>query len=187
MDIFAHGLWTHALYETFARAKKKPRTKRDIWLPIFFGIAPDLFSFGIFFVQNIFSGGIFAPFIRMHAGPDGMPTRELDPSLIPHYVHVLYSYTHSIVIFGIVFLAVWLVRKRKSFYWPMAAWAFHIGIDIWSHTDKFFPTPVLFPISNWHFSGISWGDPVFMFVNYMALLAVYLVLYIRRIKKAPLN
>jgi hypothetical protein len=48
---------------------------------------------------------------------------------------------------------------------------------VFSHTDRFFPTPVFFPLSNFHISFVSWAEPVFMAVNYGALVTVYLWLY----------
>ena len=186
MDIFAHGFWTNAIYQIAARKVKKVRTRKEIWLAIFFGVAPDLFSFGIYAVANIIRSGRLLPSYTIarfqqvtssiHSNPfysvSGGPP---DPAQVPAYVHVLYDYTHSLVIFLFVFLLIWLLRRRP--YWLLAGWGLHILIDIFTHTERFFPTPLFFPLSSFHFSGISWADPVFMLVNYLALVIVYLYLY----------
>jgi len=198
MDILAHGLWTNAVFDAAARRKSEERSKRDTWLSIFFGVAPDLFSFGIYFIINLFTSGTLWPYAqaRLHSEwgkevaivskkvsarwMDGALSAP-DPSLIPNYVHTLYDITHSLVIFAAIFLFIWLVRRRA--YWLFAGWGFHILIDIFSHSDKFFPTPILFPFSNFHFDGISWAEPVFMLINYSLLIVVYLWLYVFRRRK----
>ncbi len=204
MDIFSHGLWTNAVFEVAAQAKLKKRKTLKIWLAIFFGIMPDLFSFGVFFVVSIFQKfsvifnyassrfieeatkalskiiDIF-PSTTESVGhiserlntiiPSGPP----DPSSIPSYVYTLYNFTHSLLFFFLIFGLVWFFRKKP--YWLLVGWGFHIFIDIFSHTEKFFPTPFLFPISNFHVSLTSWGNPLFMIINYSALIGVYLWLY----------
>lgn len=188
MDFLAHGLWSNAAFEAAAQVKKKARSWRDIWLPVFFGVAPDLFSFGVLLAVNLFTSGTVWPYAqarleeewgrelaavspRLLSGPSGPP----DPSLIPQYVHTLYDVTHSLLLFAIIFGIIWVIRRRP--YWPFAAWGLHIVTDVFSHSDKFFPTPFLFPLSDFHIDGVSWADPIFMIVNYTLILAVYLWLY----------
>lgn len=176
MDFFAHGFWTNALYEVADRRNKKPRSAKGIWLPIFFGVAPDMFSFGVLLIANVFTSGTFWPERIAGDHSFGPP----DPSRIPAYVHTLYNFTHSFVVFAAIFLLVWLFRKAA--YLPMAGWGLHILIDIYSHTDAFFPTPILFPFSKFHVSGISWANPWFMAINYGALALTYFTLYFRKRK-----
>lgn len=191
MDIFAHGLWTNALFEYASQARHKVRSKKEMFLAIFFGIAPDLFSFGIYTVVNIFSTGSFFPdFTQARAAElyGGSIERLFhnpstpDPSLLPAWLHAAYDLTHSLVIFAVAFAAVWLLRGKP--YWLMAGWALHIGIDTFSHTSRFFPTPVLYPVSDFHLSGISWAAPGFMALNYVALVLVYWYLYRRPGRRA---
>jgi hypothetical protein len=86
----------------------------------------------------------------------------------------LYQISHSLFVFSAAFGLVWLIRRRPVL--EMLGWPLHILIDIPSHTLRFFPTPFLWPVSSYHFDGISWGNRWFMLVNYSAILAVYLVL-----------
>lgn len=171
MDIVAHGLWTAAAY----RAAQKPKEKKyNVWLGTFFGIAPDLFSFGIFFVLNVL--GLYASEGRPRFVHGGTP----DDFYVPPYIHTLYNWTHSFIIFAAVFLIVWFIRRKPL--WEMSGWALHILIDIPTHVSAFFPTPFLWPLSSFEVSGISWGNPYFMAINYSALVLVYILLW-RRNKK----
>ncbi len=157
MDIFAHGFWSFAIFHRF----------KHKWLAAFLGVAPDIFSFGLLFFANIM-GGVF------HVGKP-----ELES--IPPYVFMLYNMTHSLVVFGMVFVLVYVLTKK--WFVPLLAWALHILIDIPTHTHAFFPTPFLWPLSDVKISGISWSDPAFMVLNYGALISVYFFLFVKKRKK----
>ncbi|KKU48450.1 hypothetical protein A3H10_02595 [Candidatus Uhrbacteria bacterium RIFCSPLOWO2_12_FULL_46_10] len=159
MDTLAHGLWANVIYQRQRAA--------DRWWAIFFGVAPDLFSFGPFMISRI----LFGTF--------GVGRPEVES--IPLYVSFIYNYTHSAVIFLVVFGLVALWRSGKI-WWPLAAWGLHILIDIGTHTYEFFPTPFLFPLSSWKVNAINWADPTFMIVNYSLLVLAYLEIYRRRLK-----
>jgi hypothetical protein len=150
MDTLSHGLWGGI---AFGR-----KAKRDFWLAISFGLAPDFLSFGVFLVSSIIVGG----FTFDHQGPPDLAT-------VPSYVFTLYDITHSLIVSAVVFLAVWFVRKKPLI--PMLAWPLHILIDIPTHGIEFFPTPFLWPLSDYRFDGISWGHPYIFFTN-IALLAL---------------
>lgn len=150
MDIFSHGLWSSI---SFGR-----KNRRSFWLAFFFGVAPDLFSFGIYFVDRILG----------HEFVMGKPELER----IPQYVYQMYDITHSLVIFTAVFLLTWLILRRPV--WEMAGWALHILVDIPTHATSFFPTPFLWPIADVTVNGISWGHPYIFFPNVALLLIVYL-------------
>lgn len=147
MDTLSHYLWTVAIY--WQHPKR--------WLVGMFGALPDLMSFGIFFVQRLLTG-------TMERGAPGIET-------IPQYVHVMYDITHSLVVFMIVAAVLWFVARE--WFWLIWGWALHIIIDIPTHTAAFFPTPFLWPVSDFHLSGISWGVTWFMLMNLVGLIAVY--------------
>lgn len=155
MDIVSHGLWGSL---AFGR-----RNGRDFGLAFLIGIAPDLFSFGLYTLGT---------WVGVFDHPDWRSGRHPDPAAIPAFVHMLYDYTHSLVIFLIVFGLVWLIRRRP--WWLLGAWALHILIDIPTHSFAFFPTPFLFPVSNYKFDGVSWGHPYIFFPN-VILLAFLLI------------
>jgi hypothetical protein len=162
MDTFSHGLWGGVL---FGRKNKK-----DYWLAVIFGLIPDLFSFGIFFALTILSGGVNRDF----AGPP-------DPSLIPSYVNSLYNITHSLIVFAIIFLLVWLIIKKPMI--PMLAWLFHICLDIFTHSVDFFPTPIFWPISSYHFDGWPWSNWWIFLPNVFLLIVFYTWFIFNKFKK----
>jgi membrane-bound metal-dependent hydrolase YbcI (DUF457 family) len=155
MDIFAHGLWTAVVYQ-----KIPPRPR---WWAVFFGVAPDLASFGVVFGQRLIYGML--------------PLTKPELASIPGYVYHLYNYTHSLVVFAVAGVVVYFVRGRRL-PWLMGAWGLHIVIDTFTHGTDFFPTPFLWPLSNVHVNSFSWAEPWFMLLNYGALAVAYIVWYI---------
>jgi hypothetical protein len=161
MDIISHGLWGSV---AFGR-----KTKRAFWLAFFIGIAPDFFSFGIFFLERLLTGNLALD----HRGPP-------DLASIPSYIDTLYNLTHSLVVFAIVFIVVWLWQKKPCY--PMAAWGLHILIDIPTHGVEFFPTPFLWPLSEYRFDGVSWGHPAIFFSNIALLIIAYAWFIVSRLR-----
>ncbi|MDO8492737.1 MAG: metal-dependent hydrolase [bacterium] len=168
MDILSHGL-----YGSIAFGR---RNRRNFWIAFFFGIAPDFFSFGLFFIQRLFeweTGGVIQ---------NGPP----DPSTIPAYVGSLYNVTHSLVVFAVVFAVVWFIQHlfaRKQIgagficripFMPMLAWPLHILVDIPTHGSQFFPTPFLWPVSDFYINGISWGSPYIFIPNVILITVLYI-------------
>lgn len=161
MDIISHGLWGGV---TVGRSSRK-----SYWIAFLFGMAPDLFAFAPTFIGRVFTNG-FASLSRVGQKP------EL--SEIPEYVFQLYNISHSFVVFGAVFLVVWLLRGKPM--WEMCAWALHIAIDLPTHSLSFFPTPFLWPISNVRVDGHPWSDPIIFVPNVVLLLVVYSVYFLRK-------
>lgn len=174
MDIFAHGLWTNAVFY------KKYRTdwKSRFWA-VAFGVLPDLVSFSPLFIYAYLTRSEFWDLISKNIW-------------VVEYARESYRYTHSIIIFSIAVVIVLLIRtytskthdrrslmcSNKFIYWPIFGWGLHIVLDIFTHKD-FYQTPFLFPLSNYKFDyGISWGEPWFMAVNYGAMVLVYILIYI---------
>lgn len=187
MDTLSHGLWGGV---TVGR-----NSRSAYWTAFAFGVAPDLLAFGPFFVGTLL--GVYErPII-----PAGGHPRE---SNLPVYVHTVYQYTHSLVIFALAFGLVWWIRARRrpaggvarlvaqgprslaglkawwALYgdralWPMGAWGLHILMDIPTHSSSFFPTPFLWPVSDFTVNGIPWSAPYIFFPNVVGLLIVYAV------------
>lgn len=163
MDIISHGL-----YGGIAFGRKNPK---NYLIAFLIGASPDLFSFGIFFVARL-----------LGLGKENFAGGHMDQNLVPQYVHSLYNITHSLVVCIAVFFLVWLLLLKKP-YWPLGAWFIHILIDIPSHSFAFFPTPFLWPISDFKFNGIGWGDPMIFFPNVAILILLYAIFWYRK-KKA---
>jgi len=160
MDTLSHGLWGGV---GFGRKNKK-----SFWLAFTFGITPDLFSFGLLFIARFLG---FYPGLELRGGPS-------DPSMIPAYVDKLYNITHSLVIFIIVFGLTWLYLKRPVL--EMGAWAIHVILDIFTHGFEFFPTPFLWPLSDYKFDGVPWGNPWIFFPNVILLILAYAYFFWRK-------
>ena len=165
MDIVSHGLWGGI---ALGRA-----SRRSFWTAFAIGTAPDLCSFGLVFASGVFTRGL-----DFFSGLGHPP----DHSLIPAYVYSLYNATHSLTVFAAVFALVWIVRGRP--FMELGAWGLHIAVDIFTHSEAFFPTPFLWPLSDAHVDGVPWSDPRIFFGNVALLAATYAWFWFRR-RKAP--
>jgi len=159
MDTLSHALWGKGLF-----GYRKYR-----WYSFLFGALPDLFSFGIYFIHSIFFSS--SPLM-------GRPTR----SEIPEWVYSLYDISHSMVIASIIIFIAYKINKEFAF--PMLAWPAHIILDFFTHSIEFFPTPILWPISDFKFDGIPWSNPIIFFTN---VLLIFLLFIYRRKKSSPLK
>lgn len=161
MDIISHGLWGAIAFG---------RTNRKLfWWSFFFGIAPDLLSFGIYTVGT---------WLQIFPHPSWRSGQHPSPEAIPAFVHTLYNYSHSLILFLVVFALLWFFFRRPI--WPVAAWGLHILVDIPTHAADFFPTPFLFPLSDFYISGISWSNPIIFFPNVGLLLMLYIFFWLKQ-------
>lgn len=170
MDILAHMLWTNYGARTANKKLNKDKKKPiNLAWATFWGVFPDLFAFGITFVTlipSMISGGLRG----------GRPSSMGLPAN-------LYQYSHSLVIWAVVFTVVWIICKRPRL--ELLGWALHILIDIPSHAGTFYPTPFLFPISNYKFlDGVSWANPTYMIINYSLLLIASLYFFRKKKDKS---
>jgi len=156
MDFLAHLLWTSIIFN-----------KQKKWyLALPFGVLPDLCSWFIYMIYEIFVGGSF-----------GKPLLQQ----IPTWVITLYGISHSIFVAAVVLAIVYLIFRKIPFY--LWAYPIHILIDIPSHSRSFLPTPFLWPVSNWYFPGISWDNHWFMIVNYTLIIICLGYIFWKRRKK----
>ena len=148
MDILAHGLWTAALFKYFNK-----KNKFNLKLAAFWGVFPDIFAFTIPFIYILWNI-IFNKF----SPPSPAALEPVSKMPLSNLTHILYNISHSIIIFLLIFiLSVIIFRK---IFWEIFGWLLHILIDIPSHSYNFFPTPFLWPLSDWKFTqGISWISP----------------------------
>jgi len=100
-----------------------------------------------------------------------------DITEFPLYAQNLYNATHSLIVFALIFSLVWLFNRKPL--WIMLAWALHILIDIPTHDITLFPTPFLWPLSQFRFDGISWHKPIVMILDVSLLFIFYLYWFIR--------
>lgn len=170
MDILAHTLWAGAGARGANSVNKNKFSHINIGWAAFWGVFPDLFAFMIPIVLRFYfvvfgQSSASSFFIRTNGGMSGVEDGF-------NIVRDLYQYSHSLIIFAIVFFVAWIFYRRPRF--ELLGWVLHILIDIPSHTLAFYPTPFLFPISNYKFPyGIQWSSAWFMIINYSLLLVVW--------------
>lgn len=157
---------SHALYGGIVFGR---RSWSSFKLSFFFGMAPDLFSFGLFFVLTL---------VGVIEHPSWFSGEHPAPEAIPGYIHSLYAGTHSLVVFACVFMVVWLVRKKP--FIEMLGWPLHILVDIPTHAITDFATPFLWPLSDWRFDGWNWDHPAIFISNGVLLIGLYTWFFIFR-------
>lgn len=130
------------------------KSKKKFWLSFAFGIFPDFAAFAIPFIVNIIYIIIGKVEFKVP------PSHHID---FP-WIHYIYSFTHSIIIWSTVFLLLWLIFRKPI----LACFArlIHIILDIFTHSLAFFATPFLWPISDWKFDGIPRSNPWIFFGNW---------------------
>ena len=153
MDTISHALWGKALF-----GYRKYR-----WFSFLFGAIPDLLSFGLYFLFNL----ITSPFAMKWGKP------ELAD--IPTWVFSLYNFSHSLIV-AIIFVLI-VYKLNKDFCFPMLAWPFHILLDFFTHSVQYFPTPILWPLSDYRFNGIRWANP-YILIGY--IICIFLIFIYRR-------
>jgi hypothetical protein len=154
MDVIAHGLWGGALFWR--------RGWKQFAAGLLIGMAPDLLSFGVFFITH--PGWISHRLVGDISGPPAL-------SVLPPYVFHAYNMTHSLVVWTAAFILLWVLLKRPP--WLLGAWLLHIVCDIPTHSTSYFPTPFLWPFPTPFVNGISWTTPALLMANYVCLIGAY--------------
>lgn len=154
MDELAHALWAYGILNK----SKHP------WLVILFAVLPDIV--------------IFFPYILYTVIAKGFQFGHPDISNIPAIVFTAYNITHSFIIVAAVFLMIYLIKKRIYIF--LYAWPIHILLDIPTHTNEFFPTLFLYPLSDFYINGINWATPWFMALNYSLIALLFIFILFKR-------
>ena len=155
MDFVSHALWGGV---SFGR-----KAKNQFLMAGAISIMPDLLTEGLFMVLLLLGVG----------GMPGFEHGHPNITEFPVFAQTLYSATHSLVVFALIFLVVWAVVKRPV--WILAAWGLHILIDIPTHSMELFPTPFLWPISDFKIDGIGWDNPIILAIDIVLLVTVYAI------------
>jgi hypothetical protein len=180
MDILAHGLWAGIGMAWLAR--RRPITRRDGVAAVALAVAPDLVQLlPLLWAAATGSGPqVLLDYVR--ARPGGEPAMPPGVALWAHHLHCV---MHSALVAGAVTAIVW--RWRGAMWWPLLGWWSHIVIDVFTHSADFYPSPVLYPITQRGFDGVAWNTPWFAAVNYTALALALLALAwsARRRRRGP--
>ena len=202
MDTLSHGMWGAAVAKG-VNLKSATKIKTG-WMALW-GVFPDIFAFSpvvIWMLWQMFYEGIDFDDVPR---PETMSPEIRNTFFIFRLTRTLYHVSHSLFIFMAFFLLVWIFcwyrlphQKRSEVtivkdshrhtpwcipYWEMTGWLIHILTDVPTHTATFYPTLFLWPLSDWRFDGVSWGNLPFIVTNYTFLLAVYILLkVVRRVR-----
>lgn len=183
MDVVSHGLWAAALYKGI-NIKKQAAFRPG--LAAWWGVFPDVFAFALpllWLGKVLLTGELAFADIKHSHSAEGT---SADSALIGSITETLYQYSHSLVVFTIVVLCLFLLRtyvlKKTGMPWEMGGWLLHILMDIPTHSTSFYPTPFLWPLSDVKVNGIAWGTPWFMITNVVLLCAAYGYFFVIRRK-----
>jgi hypothetical protein len=162
MDIVAHGLWGGVVFGW----------RRKFFWAFLFGVLPDLLAFGPYFLYTLITGTL------------AMGKPEI--SAVPSFVFISYDISHSLIVAVLLLLLVRFVISKK-YAISFLAYPLHILLDIPSHDRAFFPTPFLYPLSDFVIDGIPWSNPYFMAFNYLSLTTAFFLYFRRRSRRKRLN
>ncbi|MDD3801947.1 MAG: hypothetical protein PHV45_07070 [Desulfuromonas thiophila] len=146
MDTFSHALWGLGLFGQRGRAG----------LALLFGALPDLISFAPFLLWRLVTGR-WTP---------GKPPLEI----LPDWLLFNYALGHSTLVAGCAVLLLWCWRPELGFV--ACGWLFHIVLDFPFHSADYFPTQLLWPLSDFAFDGIPWSRPWIWYPNLVGVLAL---------------
>jgi hypothetical protein len=154
VDIVSHGLWGAI---TFGRS-----TRWRFWLAFMIGMAPDVLSFGILTVAAMLGVAEHQDFNHGTPPPESS-IPSVGPSSVQHHAQL-----------GRVSLPVYCgVGPGETAGLGTLGVGLHVLMDIPSHPFAFFPTPFLWPISDWKFNGWQWITPYVLIRNVLLLILVY--------------
>lgn len=177
MDIFAHAMWAGT--GMVAARRRWPVATRALILTVVLAVLPDLFQLLPIMGWWILGDGSLAT-VRDYAValPGQIPWLPPIVSFLSHHLHCT---AHSAMVAGVVTWLIWIVIG--SFWIPLVGWWSHIVIDVFTHSKDFYPSPVLYPITEQGFNGIAWNTPWFMVLNYAAMGAFGLWLLLQRYRQ----
>ncbi len=163
MDILAHTLWAGAAIALARRGR--PIANRTVAATLVLAALPDMVQLLPIIGWWFFGDGSWAV---LRAFAAALPGQEpaLPPlvNLLSHHLHCI---MHSAIVAAAVTLSLWLVWRSP--WIALLGWWSHIVIDVFTHSATFYPSPVLYPITQRGFDGIAWNTPWFMVLNYVAL------------------
>jgi LexA-binding, inner membrane-associated putative hydrolase len=176
MDIFAHALWTGAALAVIQR--HRPVARLTAVATVVMAALPDLVHLLPMIAWNLLGGGSAALLWQYVVALPGLePSVPPTITLLTHHLHCIF---HSAIVASLISLLIWLASHRL--WLPLLGWWSHILIDVPTHSADFYPSPVLYPITQRGYDGVAWNIPWFMVANYSALCVVALYLLWRYLR-----
>ncbi len=155
MDTFSHAGWGYVV----------SKHKRMGWGGALAGAMPDL----LFFIPSKIEQIVERGWAGLRAGSEPGIWRAGGPPLPPDLVEAYWRYyvwSHSLAVLAAVTTVVLLTRWRR-WAWLAVPYALHILMDLPTH-ERYEGRP-FYPLSDWHFIGVSWSDPRILIPNFVAL------------------
>jgi hypothetical protein len=174
MDVIAHGLWVGIGLAAVAR--KRPICRRIAIATVVMAVAPDLLQLLPVLAAAISAKGGFKLLVDYASALPGFEP-EL-PSWVATLTHHLHCVMHSAIVAAAISLLAFV--GRRTWCLPLVGWWSHIVIDVFTHSNDFYPAPVLYPFTYRGLDGIAWNQPWFMAANYLAMGVAVLLLLRRR-------
>ena len=126
---------------------------------------------------------------ELHAALDAVVTVVGSEPSIGHALRRVASDVPDVVVLDerdnrqAVAAAWWLLaRGRREWLWLAVPYALHIVMDVPTHER--YETRPLYPLSDWHVLGLSWGDPRIFVPNVVVLAITLLWIRARRARAA---
>lgn len=163
MEIVAHGLLASA---TAIFANRWIRTPIQIGWLVWWAAFPDVLAFGPSFVAGLW--------LRLAGGAS---SGSAGGHVLPH-VHIglpLYPAGHSLIVFLLAFAFTTILARRVVL--EVLGWLLHIAIDIPTHSLRYYATRFLWPVSDYRIDGLAWWTPWLWVTTYVALGAVFFLLW----------
>ena len=170
MDIAAHALWAGA--GVLIARRQMPALKltpRAVALTMAMAALPDLIHLLPLMLWWVFGSGTAADlYTYAIASPGQEPPM---PHWVQHFAHHLHCIMHSAITTAAAALLLWLALR--TLWLPLLGWWSHVVLDVFTHSAAFYPSPVLYPLTQQGFDGIAWNTQWFMLLNYTLLAAVW--------------
>jgi hypothetical protein len=170
MDTLAHGLWVGLGLSAYS--SRRPVTRHTAIATITIALIPDVVHVLPVAYWAVMGGDMSKVIAYIMAIPGAEPAMADWARDLSHHLHCAF---HSGVIAGIASIAVW--RSGPAMRIVMTGWWSHILIDVLTHSNDFYPSPVLYPLTYRGFDGLAWNTPGFAAANYAAILVVALLLH----------
>lgn len=187
MDIVAHGLWAGAGiglaggWSCASQQGRPPISGLVALATIVMAMLPDLPQLVPITVWALFEPqGLLLLRNYSTALPGFEPALPPMVALLSHHLHCV---MHSAVIAGAVTLITRPLWRIVGI--PLLGWWSHIVIDVFTHSQNFYPSPVLYPFTQRGFDGLAWNTPWFLVANYVVLGLVYGWLLYDRLRRHP--
>ena len=179
MAILSHALWVGV--GAAVAQRMKPIENKTVGAIVALAVLPAVIHLVPILSWALFGDGTPA---ALYAYVVALPGQEPPmPTIIDLLAHHFHCIMHSAIVASVVTLLTWLTWR--ALWIPLLGWWSHIVIDVFTHSIDYYPSPVIYPITNRGFDGLAWSKPVYLALNYVLLVAAYLWLFrTRRRSKA---